>query len=341
VRRRLIAGSREVTEAALNGHDLSDAMALAEVLVSEARVRRRELRIITAADIQPERVRFLWTGRLALGKPAMLDGDPDLGKSTITADLGARISTGSPMPDGELLSEAGDVIIASAEDGMADTIRPRLEAAGADLRRVHLVDLSGPDLMTLPGDVPALRRSVERHRAVLVVIDPLLQFLSGEVDSYRDQEVRQALFPLAQMAADTGCAVLGIRHFTKGAGGKAIHRGGASVGIIGLARIGLAVGQHPNDPSRRLLAVTKCNIAVKPPTLAYRLVPDDLYGVARIEWLGVVDTSADEMVAIPRQEDHEESSALAAACAFLTAFLTPGPRWVKEVKDEAVAAGLA
>jgi hypothetical protein len=287
-------------------------------------------------------VRFVWNGRLALGKLAMLDGDPDLGKSTITADLGARISTGSPMPDGELLSEAGDVIIASAEDGLADTIRPRLEAAGADLRRVHAVNLSGPDLMTLPRDVPALRRAVERHRAVLVIIDPLLQFLSGQVDSYRDQEVRQALFPLAQVAADTGCAVLAIRHFTKGTGGgKAIHRGGASVGIIGLARIGLAVGQDPDDPTRRLLAVTKCNVAARAPTLAYRLVPDDLRGVVRIEWLGPVDTSADEMVAIPRHEDPEDASALVSACGVLSALLAPGPRWVKEVKDETRAAGLA
>jgi hypothetical protein len=344
-RRRVIAGGEDIIAAAYDGAALGDALQRAELLFSGAdvRARRRELQIITVADVVREEVIWLWRGRLALRKVAMVDGDPELGKSTITLDLSARVSTGSPMPDGERLDGPGDVIIASAEDDMGDTIRPRLEAVGADLERVHLVNLSGPGMMTLPDDVPALQAAVEKYRAVLVIIDPLLQFISGEVDSYRDQEVRRALFPLSKMAADTRCAVMGVRHFTKGAaGGKAIYRGGASIAFIALARIGLAVGQDPDDPSRRLLAVSKCNIDSRAPTLAYRLVPDARYKVARIDWLGPVETTADEMVAIPHaREDPETTGALAAGCAFLTDVLTPAPRWVKDVKDEAKAAGLS
>jgi hypothetical protein len=342
-RRRLIVSAQEITEAAYNGAEVGHALQQVELLLSsaDARARRKRLHIITMADVEREDIDWLWQGRLALRKVTMVDGDPELGKSTITLDLAARISTGSPMPDGERLDGPADVIIASAEDDPGDTIRPRLEAVGADLDRIHHVDLSGPDMMTLPNDVPALRSAVEEHRAVLVVLDPLLQFISGEVDSYRDQEVRRALHPLVQMAADTRCAVVGVRHFTKGQGGKAIHRGGASIAFIALARIGWAVGQDPDDPTRRLLAVSKCNIAAHAPTLAYRLVPDELHNVSRIDWLGAVETTADEMVAIPHAGNQEEASALEGACGFLTDLLTPAPRWVKEITDETKAAGLS
>ena len=243
------------------------------------------------------------------------------------------------MPDGEHLCGPRHVIIASAEDDPGDTIRPRLEVAGADLDLVHIVELDGPDLMSLPQDVPALREAIEQYDVGLVIIDPLLHFLSDEVDSYKDQKVRRALYPLSRMAADTGCAVLCIRHFTKGGSGRAIHRGGGSVGFIALARLGWVVGEDPSDPSRRLLAVSKCNIAAQAPTLAYQLVPYG--GVVRIEWLGPVDTTADQMVTIQPRENEERATALSAAKAFLVELLSDGDLWVKDVKDNAKDAGFS
>jgi hypothetical protein len=342
--RRLIAVAGEVADIAYSQpEDVAAALGEAERLFGtvDEGASRRALPLVTVADVATEMVRWLWPERLARGMPCLVDGDPDLGKSTVLLDLAARITTGSPMPDGQRLDGPSDVIVASAEDGIATTIRPRLEAAGADLTRVHAVDLAGPDLVVLPDDIPALTTAVERYRAALVIVDPLVAFLASDVNSYRDQDVRRALFPLARMAERTGACVVAVRHFNKTPGGKAIHRGGGSVGIIGMARIAWAIGEHPDDPDRRVLAVSKSNLARKPPSLAYRLVNDPLRKVGRIEWLGAVPVTANQLVALPADSDLEQSSALRGACDFLSEFLDQCSRWVKEVRDESKAAGLA
>jgi hypothetical protein len=186
------------------------------------------------------------------------------------------------------------VVLLSAEDGLGDTIRPRLDAAGADPQRVsaltgirYFEPLSGDTLErlpTLPGDIGRLSRAVERTRAAMVVVDPLMAYLGGDVNSYRDQDVRRALAPLARMAEVTGAAVVLVRHLTKGGGSNAIYRGGGSIGIIGAARLGFAVVRDPEDDQRVIVACTKANITALPPSLAYRLVNMPDHGCARIEW---------------------------------------------------------
>lgn len=154
------------------------------------------------ADVATERVRWLWQGRIPLGKVTVLDGDPGLGKSTFTLDLAARVSTASPLPTGERPEAPASVILLSAEDGIADTIRPRLEAAEADLDRVHVfehvLDLEGvPRPPSIPMDVAHIERLVVTEGATLVVVDPLMAYLGAGVDSHRDQDVRRAMFALA------------------------------------------------------------------------------------------------------------------------------------------------
>jgi hypothetical protein len=343
-RRRLIAAAGEIAEIGYSpGTDPAEMMELAQLLLEEAgaeRVRRR-LSLVTIADVETEPVHWLWPGRLARGKVTVADGDPGLGKSTVALDLAARLSTASPMPDGHRPEAPADVILASAEDGIADTIRPRLEAAGAALARVHAVDLAGPDVVVLPDGVPALEAEVARHHAALVIVDPLVAFLATDVNSYRDQDVRRVMFALARLAERTGAAVMAIRHLTKSPGGSAIYRGGGSIGFIGAARIGLLIGADPKEERRRLLAVSKCNLAPIAPTLSFHLVPDELHDVGRIEWTGTAEMSADELVAIRTESNPEQTSAVDGACRFLEELLSVEPVWVKDVKESAKAAGLS
>lgn len=250
--------------------------------------------LVRLADVQPERINWLWPGYLARGKLHVIDGDPGLGKSTLTTDLAARVTTGTHWPDGQPGCPPAGVVLLSAEDGLADTIRPRLDAAGADLDRANAVtgiryfDPEAGEVLermpSLPGDIGRIRYAVEQTHAALVVIDPLMAYLGGDVNSHRDQDVRRALAPLAGMAQATGAAIILVRHLTKGGGPNAIYRGGGSIGIIGAARIGFTVARDPDDDQRVILAGTKANITTMPASLAYHLTSAPDHGCARVQW---------------------------------------------------------
>jgi AAA domain len=282
-------------------------------------------------------------GRIFRGKLHLAEGDPDLGKTTAALDLAARVSTGASMPDCTPGIAAAGVVIASAEDGLADTIRPRLEAAGADLERIvaltAIVDAHGERMPGLPSDLAAIEAAIARVDAALVIIDPLMAYLDATVNSWRDQDVRRALAPLARLAERTGCAIVAIRHLNKSAGSHALYRGGGSIGIIGAARVALLVAQDPDDPERRILATVKNNLAPHPPSLAFRLLGDERHGAARIEWLGESKLGASALLAMPADED--ERGALDEACEVLRTILADGPVPAKEAEREAYAAGLS
>ncbi|MBS1848768.1 MAG: AAA family ATPase [Actinobacteria bacterium] len=303
--------------------------------------------IIRMSDVQPERVEWVWPGRLPIGKLVVLDGDPGCGKSTLTLDVAARISTGSPMPDGYTPDAPGSVVLMSAEDGPGDTIRPRLDAAGADPNRVVLFDAvrepdpNRPEVMrdrppSIPADLHHLERIVTAEKAVLVVVDVLAAFLTGKVDSHRDQDVRGALAPLAKIAERTRCCIVIIRHLNKSGGSKALYRGGGSIGIVGAARVGLVAGSDPEDDTRRILAVAKSNLAAVPPSLAYRLATHPLFKVGMIHWEGATKHTADDLVA-DRHDDPDDDRDDAARA--LVMILADGPKWSKDAIDEMVLAG--
>jgi hypothetical protein len=300
-------------------------------------------RWVRLSDVEPEHVAWLWPGRIPLGKLTMTDGDPGLGKSTlILGEIAARVTTGSPWPDGQPCPQ-GAVVLLTAEDGLADTIRPRLDAHGADASRVFAFDAVeyGPDDERPPSlalDVARIEEAVVREGALLVVVDVLMAFLGSRTDSYRDQDVRAALSPLVKMAERTGCAVICLRHLSKSGGANALYRGGGSIGIIGAARSGLLVAPDPEDDTRRVLAVTKCNLAAPVPALAFRLTPDDERGCARIAWEGETAHTAADLLAIP---DEEDRSAGDEAADFLRDLLAAGPVPSKKVKAAARAAGIA
>ena len=297
---------------------------------------------ILLSEVVPERVRWLWEGRIALGKLNLVDGDPGTGKSAATTDLAARVSVGKPWPDGAEC-KAGGVVILSAEDGLADTIRPRFDAAGGDPAKAVAVstvpDAEGNERqIAIPDDLAVTEAAIQRVGAVLVVIDPLMAFLPGEVNSHRDQDVRRALAPLARLAERTGAAVVVVRHLNKATGGNALYRGGGSIGIVGAARSGLLIAKHPEDDSRRVLASIKSNLAAPAPSLVFGLSSTS-EGAVRVDWKGESILDAAALLSAPT--DHEERSALSEAQDFLREILVDGPVLAKDAQEEARGAGIA
>jgi hypothetical protein len=261
--------------------------------------------LVSLADVQPEPVRWLWPGRIALGKLTLLCGDPGLGKSFVTLDLAARVSSGKCWPDLPILpNPAGGVVLLSAEDDLADTIRPRLDVAGADpsrivaiqaVRKVQTTGQTREEYFDLTEDLPALEAAIERTADCrLVVIDPLTAYL-GKTDSHKNAEVRGVLSKLFDLAARRKAAVLAVTHLNKAGGLPAIYRAMGSLAFVAAARAVWAVVRDENDETgrRRLFVPVKNNLGADESGLAYSLETTD--GAARVAWEAVpVEMRADD-----------------------------------------------
>jgi len=277
----------------------------------------------------PEAVSWLWPRRVPAGKLVTLDGDPGLGKSTLGLEFAATITTGGTWPDGSVCAFPGDVILLTAEDGLADTVRPRLDAAGADVTRVHAVEGvssvdpdTGESYLRPPtlADVDALLELVVRVGARLLVVDVLMAYLPAGTDSHKDQDIRRVLSRLGTLADTTGCTVLLLRHLNKAKGGDPMYRGGGSIGIVGAARAGMLVARDPDDDDLRVLASTKSNLGPAPDALTYRLVDGNTFGVARVQWEGT--STHDARALLADHGDGEDRPERDGAAAWLTDYLT-------------------
>ena len=322
-RRRALKGpgaSREVPRTSHRSKKASNQAPLPSVLMSE---------------VQPEEIRWLWRDRIPLGMLTLLEGDPDKGKSTLALDIVARVTTGQPMPlqAEESKAQPSGVLLWAPEDPAAQVIRPRLDAAQADSTRVRLI--TGP--LTLPDDVPQLESMAREFGATLILLEPLTAAVSGRVDMHRDHDIRRALMPLAEMAKRLGCAVVTIRHLRKG-DGPALYRGSGSVAITALARSVLAVGLDPEDKDARIIARTKNNLSPPTGSLRFRLVSADK--VARVEWIGTSEVSADELLQTRRPSSAHDRSALEEAEEALRSILASGSVPIPEVEQQTQQAGI-
>jgi hypothetical protein len=258
---------------------------------------------VMAEDVEAKCLRWLWPGYLPLGMFCGLEGDPGEGKSLICVDIAARITTGARFPDGTS-AKPGNVIIISGEDDEALTLRPRLEAAGADLSRVRLWTR---DLPTLPGDLRRLLRVIRADDARFVALDPVDCFYGGKIDPNTNPSVRRVLRPLADSASELNCTICGVRHLNKDAKvAKAIYRGSGSIGFAGQARAVFLANPTREDPELRAFARVKGNLSKRPPTLGYRIVEASVTSTdgsqiktQKIEWTGSIDATADDLLREP------------------------------------------
>ncbi len=333
------ARRRRASEAAERARDLAlagnfDAAAVAAQSAAQAHADD----VVTMADINPSRVRFFWPGRIAFGKVANLQGDSDLGKTTIALDLAARATTRSPMPvDGHRLDRARGAVILTAEDALDDTIVPRLLSHGADLSRVVTLsrrrDVQGNVLPhTIPDDLPRLARAVAKVDAAIVVVDPISAMLPETVQSHNDSSVRRALTPLVEFAERTGVAVVCVRHLNKSREQSAKHRGGGSVAFDAAARTVLVVEEHPDDNGVNVLAQPTHNLSGDVPSLGYRIAPDDRHGCGHIQWQGTVDVGAEDLLNHDARADAPDRD---EAEKYLVALLAEGPRPSTQVLKKA------
>lgn len=308
--------------------------------------------VLRADTVTPRPRAWLWEGYAPRGKLVVIDGDPGDGKSSVTLDLAARVTRGDVMPDGSPgYGHPRDVVVVSPEDDPADTVVPRLIAAGADLSRAHLVrgvavDPDGGErgLRLDRHDVDKVAQLVDAHSVGLVILDPLFAFVPGSVDVYRDNVMREALAPLVRLAESTLCAVVVVRHNVKGTGGKAVHRGGGSVAITGAARGALLTVRDVDDPDVRLLVPGKLNVGRPGPAYRYRITtarPDitdrdhPLYGVGRVDWLGADDRAADELLRASDRGNDDDRNERDDAADELLAYLRErgGEAPIKDARD--------
>lgn len=302
------------------------------------------------SDVEPERLQWVWPGRFPAGKLSLLCGDPSLGKSLITTDMAARVSSGTPWPDARgAPNPAGSVIILTAEDDLGDTVVPRLMAAGADLTRVlalqAVVGADGTRRGFSLADVPILERALDELPDVrLLIIDPISAYLAG-TDSHKNAEVRSLLAPLAAMAQRFGVAVVAVQHLTKSCAGKAMYRAMGSLAFIAAARAAWAVVADPADPRHRGLLPVKMNLGAELRGLGYRIetavARPDLDPQPVIAWdsAPLDDATADGWLAAEAEaaagKPGPEAEALQAAAHWLTNALAAGPRLADELFDEA------
>jgi hypothetical protein len=310
-----------------------------------------ELVIRRASDIVPQPVVWLWPGRMAIGKQTLIAGEPGLGKSQIATSLVAAVTTGGPWPHEEGRAPLGNAIILSAEDDLADTIVPRLHAAGADCERAFIVSaVRSNDRMrtfNLQADLALLEQTIDRIEDVrLIVIDPISSYM-GAIDSHKNTDVRSVLEAVGEMAERRHTAIVGITHFSKGAGQRAINAFMGSVAFIAAARAAFAVMKDSADKTKVLFLPVKNNLAPLGLGLAFRLVQHIIPveggegGVASaVSWESApVTSTADEMMAA-NAGTSTPHTAKADCVEFLQTILANGWTEVADITAEAIGAGL-
>lgn len=292
-------------------------------------------RIVRLSDIATQEVEWLWYPYIPRGKITLLEGDPGVGKSYLSLQLCAIISRGWPWPENEQ-PEGGrrreSAAVLNCDDGLQDTIRPRLESAGADLERVSAITgLSDGSGITL-GDVDMLECMLVKLRPALVVVDPIQGFL-GRINAHRANDVRPILAGLGSLAERYGTAVLCIRHLRKNGANRALYRGMGSIDFSAAARSVLLAGEKPDDPAQRAVVHLKSSLAPKGASIEYTL------GNGGFKWIGVSDLTADDL--LRPGISFEDRTALNEAREFLWDALAAGPAPVNDIKKQAKAEGIS
>ena len=267
------------------------------------------VKIIRMSDVELTPVDWLWKPYLPFGKLSVLQGNPGEGKTYFAMHLAAACTNGKLLPNMERM-EPFNVIYQTAEDGLGDTVKPRLIEAGADLDRVLVIDDSEVQL-TLSDE--RIEKAIIENNARLVIIDPIQAYLGADVDMNRANEVRPIFMRLGQVAQRTGCAILLIGHLNKAAGMQSLQRGLGSIDIAAAVRSVLFIGKLKHDPTMRILTHEKSSLAPPGVSLAFSLGDEGGF-----RWVGEYDITADEMLSgIEPQRETKTQQAKDLICALL------------------------
>ena len=267
------------------------------------------VKIIRMSDVELTPVEWLWKPYLPFGKLSVLQGNPGEGKTYFAMHLAAACTNGKLLPNMERM-EPFNIIYQTAEDGLGDTVKPRLIEAGADLDRVLVIDDSDVQL-TLSDE--RIEKAIVENNARLVIIDPIQAYLGADVDMNRANEVRPIFMRLGQVAQRTGCAILLIGHLNKAAGMQSLQRGLGSIDIAAAVRSVMFIGKLKHDPTMRILTHEKSSLAPPGASLAFSLGDEGGF-----RWVGEYDITADEMLSgIEPQRETKTQQAKDLICALL------------------------
>lgn len=301
--------------------------------------------LIRMDTVEPEKIDWLWKKKIAKGKINLLVGDPGLGKSLVALDWIARVTTGNNWPDGTLNGQPGRAVLLSFEDDAADTIRPRLDAASANVSLVTLLQgVSWYDVeaktetvrpFDLQRDISALDEAISQE-CKLLVIDPISACL-GSTDSHKNAEVRAALTPLAELAQRRKVAVLGVTHLNK-SGGQAMYRTMGSLAFVAAARSVWVVVKDKTNPSMRLVLPVKNNLAPDVEGMSYQVI--EVNNSPVLAWgTQPITMSADEALAPEENSKSARANKLRDVTNWLRGLLNSGPLPAQEVFEAGKAVG--
>jgi len=285
------------------------------------------LKIICMEDIEAKEVDWLWYPYIPYGKLTIIQGDPGEGKTTMVLQIVALLTKGEKLPCDDREQKPANVIYQTAEDGLADTVKPRLMAAGADCSRVLVIDECCSSLSMTDG---RLEQAIKETGAKLLILDPIQAYLGAGVDMHRANEIRPVMKQLGDIAEKYGCAIILIGHMNKANGCKSAYRGLGSIDFQATARSVLIVGRIKDDPSLRIMAHDKSSLAPEGKPVAFRLDKESGF-----HWEGHFDISVEELLS-----GDFKGQKLRTAKAFLANILEDGNRPQKEVEAAAQEKGI-
>lgn len=248
---------------------------------------RTELKMIKMSDIEAQEIEWLWYPYIAYGKLAIVQGDPGDGKTTLILNLAAKLTKGEGLDENMKVTEPMNVIYQTVEDGLADTVKPRLLQAGADCEKVLVIDESEKSLSMLD---ERIEEALIKTGARVLILDPIQAYLGSGTDMNRANEVRNMTKRLAALAEKYKCAIILIGHMNKAAGNKAAYRGMGSIDFYAVARSVLLVGRVEGEPNIRAMVQIKNNLAEFGHAKAFRLSEEGF------RWLGDYEITADEVL---------------------------------------------
>ena len=306
---RLVPARKDWNDVLRQQGDIPSRKFIAETITLRELPTAQPVPMLRMADVELTSVDWLWFPYIPFGKLTIIQGNPGEGKTYFAMHLAAACTNGKLLPNMERM-EPFNVIYQTAEDGLGDTVKPRLIEAGADLDRVLVIDDSEVQL-TLSDE--RIEKAIIENNARLVIIDPIQAYLGADVDMNRANEVRPIFMRLGQVAQRTGCAILLIGHLNKAAGMQSLQRGLGSIDIAAAVRSVMFIGKLKHDPTMRILTHEKSSLAPPGASLAFSLGDEGGF-----RWVGEYDITADEMLSgIEPQRETKTQQAKDLICTLL------------------------